>query len=85
MSRAGDFLNHFLFHVVVFFNRISSFFQHSQSLHTARFAQLHELTELLTERFDETSLLLGVHYLILTGETRPDPSWLSAYSVQRHD
>ena len=27
----------------------------------------------------------GVHYLILTGETRPDPSWLSAYSVQRPD
>jgi hypothetical protein len=26
-----------------------------------------------------------VHYLILTGETRPDPSWLSAYSVQRPD
>jgi|SRR5918992_943090 hypothetical protein len=29
--------------------------------------------------------LNGVHYLILTGETRPDPSWLSAYSVQRPD
>jgi PAS domain S-box-containing protein len=26
-----------------------------------------------------------VHYLILTGETRPDPSWLCAYSVQRPD
>jgi hypothetical protein len=29
--------------------------------------------------------LIRVHYLILTGETRPDPSWLCAYSVQRPD
>jgi hypothetical protein len=28
---------------------------------------------------------LRVHYLILTEETRPDPSWLSADSVQRPD
>jgi type IV secretion system protein VirD4 len=60
MGRAGDFLKHFFFGIVVFFNRIRSFFQHSQSLHNARFAQLHELIALLIERFDETSLLLGV-------------------------
>jgi type IV secretion system protein VirD4 len=60
MGRAGDFLKHFFFAIVVFFNRIRSFFQHSQSLHNARFAQLHELIALLTERFDETSLLLGI-------------------------
>jgi type IV secretion system protein VirD4 len=60
MGRVGSFLTHFLFSLVVLFNRIRSFFQHSQSLHHARFAQLHELTELLTDRFDETSLLLGI-------------------------
>ncbi len=60
MGRVGSFLTHFLFSFVVLFNRIRSFFQHSQTLHTARFANLHELTGLLTERFDETSLLLGI-------------------------
>jgi type IV secretion system protein VirD4 len=60
MGRLGGILKQFLFTVVVLFNRIRSFFQHSQSLHNASFAQLHELTELLTDRFDETSLLLGV-------------------------
>jgi type IV secretion system protein VirD4 len=60
MGRAGGILKHFFFVVVVFFNRIRSFFQHSQSLHNSRLAQLHELMGLLTEKFDETSLLLGV-------------------------
>jgi type IV secretion system protein VirD4 len=60
MGRAGDFLKHLFFGLVVLVNLIKSFFQHSQNLHHARFAQLHELTGLLTERFDETSLLLGV-------------------------
>jgi type IV secretion system protein VirD4 len=60
MGRVGDFLKHFFFGIVVFFNWIRSFFQHSQNLHHARFAQLHELTGLLTDRFDGTSLLLGV-------------------------
>jgi adenine-specific DNA-methyltransferase len=39
----------------------------------------------LRELIDQGYVLLGVHYLILTGETRPDPSWLCAYSVQRPD
>jgi type IV secretion system protein VirD4 len=60
MARAGDFLKHFFFGLLVFFSRISSFFQHSQNLHHARFAHFHELTGLLTDKFDETSLLLGV-------------------------
>jgi type IV secretory pathway TraG/TraD family ATPase VirD4 len=60
MGRIGSFLTHVLFHVVVLFNRIRSFFQHSESLYKARFAQIHELTELLTDRFDDTSLLLGI-------------------------
>ena len=48
MGRAGDFLNHVFFQVVVLFNRIISFFQHSQRLHTAHFAQIHQLSGLLT-------------------------------------
>jgi type IV secretion system protein VirD4 len=60
MGRAGDILKHFFFGVVVLFNRIRSFFQNTHNLHHARFAALHELTGLLTERFDETSLLLGI-------------------------
>jgi type IV secretory pathway TraG/TraD family ATPase VirD4 len=60
MGRAGSFLTHLLFGLVVLFNRIRSFFQHSESLYKARFAQIHELTDLLTDRFDDTSLLLGV-------------------------
>jgi type IV secretory pathway TraG/TraD family ATPase VirD4 len=59
MGRAGDILKQFLFTVVVLCNRLRSFFQHSQTLHHARFAHLHELIGLLTTRFDETSLLLG--------------------------
>src|SRR5918999_726109 len=60
MGRPGGILKQFLFTVVVLFNRIKSFFQHSASLHHARFAALHELSMLLTNRFDEPSLLLGV-------------------------
>jgi hypothetical protein len=59
MDRAGGFLKHVFFGLVVLVNRIRAFFHHSQSLHNARFAILHELSVLLAERFDETSLLLG--------------------------
>jgi type IV secretory pathway TraG/TraD family ATPase VirD4 len=72
MARAGDFLKQFLFAVVVVFNQIRSFFQSGAAgLHTARFAQLHELTELLTERFDGTSLLLGVSRFTQVLRVRP--------------
>jgi type IV secretory pathway TraG/TraD family ATPase VirD4 len=60
MGRIGSFLTHILFGLVVLCNRITAFFQHSQTLHHARFAHFHELTGLLTDKFDETSLLLGV-------------------------
>jgi type IV secretion system protein VirD4 len=49
----------------IFLSRLSAFFRQAQSLHTARFATLHELSALLTPTFDErvadaqTSLLLG--------------------------
>jgi hypothetical protein len=60
MARAGDFLKHFFFGVIVLFNRITSFFRQSQSLHHAHFAHFHELIGLLTPRLDEISLLLGI-------------------------
>jgi type IV secretory pathway TraG/TraD family ATPase VirD4 len=60
MGRVGSFLTQFLFKVVVVFNRLRSFFQQSHTLHHARFATLHELIDLLTIQFNETSLLLGV-------------------------
>jgi type IV secretion system protein VirD4 len=60
MGRAGGILKQFLFTVVVLFNRMRSFFQHSTTLHTASFVQLHKLTGLLTTNLDETSLLLGI-------------------------
>jgi hypothetical protein len=60
MGRIGSFLIQCVFVIVVVVNRISSFFRHSASLYTARFAKLHELTDLLTDTFDETSLLLGI-------------------------
>jgi hypothetical protein len=63
MARAGDILKHIFFALIVLFNRIRSFFQHSQSLHNARFAYFHELTGLLTDRFDVTSLLEPIRQL----------------------
>jgi type IV secretion system protein VirD4 len=50
----------FFSHVVVFFQRLRAFFRQTQSLHTARFASLYELTGLLTPTLNNTSLLLGV-------------------------
>ncbi len=74
MGRAGDFLKQDFFGLIVLFNRISSFFQHSQSLHTAHFARLHELIDLLTDRFDETGLLLGVSHFNRMLRVHPTPT-----------
>jgi type IV secretory pathway TraG/TraD family ATPase VirD4 len=71
VGRAGSFLTHFLFGLVVLFNRIKSFFQHSENLHNARFATLHELIGLLTDRFDGTSLLIGVSHFNKLLQVRP--------------
>jgi type IV secretion system protein VirD4 len=60
VGRAGGILKHFLFSLIVFCNRIKSFFQNTYNLHHARFAALHELSVLLTDSFAEPSLLLGV-------------------------
>jgi type IV secretion system protein VirD4 len=63
MGRVGSFLKRFFFGLFVLVTRIRSFFQHSQTLHNARFANPHELTGLLTERFNDPpagGLLLGI-------------------------
>jgi type IV secretion system protein VirD4 len=88
VGRAGDILKHFFFGLIVLFNRISSFFQHSESLYKARFAQLHELTELLTDRFDDTSLLLGISgfnnlLCVRPTEARPELGNLLAIATTR--
>jgi Type IV secretory system Conjugative DNA transfer len=60
MGALGVSLQQCLFASVVFVNRIITALQQTQNLHTARFANLHELTGLLTNSLDETGLLLGV-------------------------
>jgi type IV secretion system protein VirD4 len=67
----GVLLQQLLFHVVVFFNRILSALQHSQNLHNARFANLHELTGLLTKKLDDTGLLLGIGHFKQFLRVRP--------------
>jgi type IV secretion system protein VirD4 len=62
MGALGGSLQQFLFANVVFVNRIITAFQQTQNLHTARFANLYELTGLLTNSLAETGLLLGVGY-----------------------
>ena len=64
-------MRRFFFQVMVFFSRIHGFFKESQSLHHARFASLYELTALLTNRFDETSLLLGSSHFHQVFRVRP--------------
>jgi type IV secretion system protein VirD4 len=71
MGTVGVFLQQLLFSVVVFFNRILTALQQNQSLHTARFAHLHELAELLTDRPHKTSLLLGVSHFNRVLHVRP--------------
>jgi type IV secretion system protein VirD4 len=60
VGNVGVFLQQLLFRLVVFCNRILTALSQSQTLHTARFAALHELTSLLSNTFYGTGLLLGV-------------------------
>jgi type IV secretory pathway TraG/TraD family ATPase VirD4 len=88
MARAGDFLKHFFFGLVILFSRISSFFQRSHMLHHARLATLHELSKFLTDRFDDTSLLLGISHFntllcVRPTQTRPELGNLLAIATTR--
>jgi type IV secretion system protein VirD4 len=60
VGNVGLALQQLLFSVVVFFNRIITALLHSQTLHNARFAALHELRSLLSNTFHGSGLLLGV-------------------------
>jgi type IV secretion system protein VirD4 len=71
VGTVGVFLQQLLLGVVIFFSQCRSFIQHSQSLHNARLAHLHELTELLTTYLDKTSLLLGVAHFKHVLHVRP--------------
>jgi type IV secretion system protein VirD4 len=71
VGNVGLLLQQLLFNVVVFFNRTLSALQHSQNLHNARFANLHELTGLLTKKLDETGLLLGIGHFKQFLRVRP--------------
>jgi type IV secretion system protein VirD4 len=55
-------LQRLIYHVVVFCNRIITALSSSQTLHNARFANLHELTGLLTHKLDDLGLILGVSH-----------------------
>jgi type IV secretion system protein VirD4 len=65
-----------------------SLFAKSDGLHHARFAHVHELTSLLADRLDETSLLLGIAqgggvYRVKTSEKRRELGNLLAVAPTR--
>jgi type IV secretion system protein VirD4 len=79
MAPAGLMLSRVFSAVVVCISRIRAFFRQTQSLHTARFANLYELTAPLTPTIDERtadvqpSLLLGTshfHHLLTVRPTQ---------------
>jgi len=74
VGNVGVFLQHLLFGVVVFLNRIIAAFQHSQILHHARFAALHELGSLFSSTFPGTGLLLGVSRFTQVLRVRSTPA-----------
>src|SRR5438874_4658429 len=49
-----------LSHLHVCLSRIASFFSHEKILHQARFARVHELSDMLTPTLPTDSLLLGI-------------------------
>src|SRR5256885_1084994 len=53
-------MQHFLYHLSVFLSRIASFFSKADQLHHARFARVHELSDMLTPTLPSASLLLGL-------------------------
>src|SRR5947199_4066714 len=53
-------MKRFLYHLNLFLSRLASFFSHSAELHHARFARVHELSDILTDSLPTNSLLLGI-------------------------
>src|SRR5438067_8070522 len=54
-------MKRFLYHLNLFLSRLISFFSHSGELHHARFARVHELSDILTDSLPTDSLLLGLN------------------------
>src|SRR5712691_7462884 len=50
----------FLYHLSIFLNLCAALFPRSSQLHHARFARLHELSDMLTDSLPTDSLLLGI-------------------------
>jgi type IV secretion system protein VirD4 len=71
VGKVGEALGQFLLKVIVVCSQISAFFQHSAALHHARFAAIHELTDLLTTRADNPALLLGISHFHRLLRVRP--------------
>src|SRR5438067_7511427 len=54
-------MKRFLYYLNLFLSRLVSFFSHSGELHHARFARVHELSDILTDSLPTDSLLLGLN------------------------
>jgi type IV secretion system protein VirD4 len=64
VGAVGRLLNQLICGLAVTLYRLASLFSRNTNLHTARFARLHELTDLLSTSLEpETSLLLGLRHL----------------------
>jgi len=50
----------FLYHLSIFLSRCAPLFPHSSELHHARFARIHELTDMLSPTLPTDSLFLGI-------------------------
>ena len=53
-------MKHFLHIVSIIVSFVNAFRSHAGELYHARFARLHELTDLLTDSLPTDSLLLGI-------------------------
>ena len=72
MATSGLILSQVFSAVVVCISRILAFFRQTQSLHNARFASLHELTELLTPTLNERTADAQPSLLFRPAQTRKE-------------
>jgi type IV secretion system protein VirD4 len=54
-------MKRFLYTLSLFLSRLASLFSHAGELHHARFARVHELSDILTDSLPTNSLLLGLN------------------------
>src|SRR5512135_1377080 len=60
--------------LIILISRLLTSFSHSHKLHRAKFANLHDLTNLFSSALDGTSLLLGIGHLSQVLRVRPTPN-----------